>query len=165
MNISKKLAVLAASGLATITVAGGAFAYFTATGEGSGAATVGNESPWRIHNVNTDGAPTGLLPGWGGQQAVNYTVTNDSDGVQRLNSVAVTIKRDATDPASVFGAPGCLASWFNVMTSWSGADFAPLGSFNADQSRTGKAVLGMSNVDASQDACKGKNIPVIISAS
>ncbi|HVW35088.1 MAG TPA: hypothetical protein VHL53_21325 [Acidimicrobiia bacterium] len=165
MKISKKLAVIAASGLASITVAGGAWAYFTATGTGSGTATVGTSSPWNIHDVSTSGAPAGLTPG-GWQQAVNYTITNDSNGVQNLNAVAVTVKADDEHPDSVSGAPGCLTSWFDVMTSFNGADFAPLGSFNGGASKTGKAVVSMNNGGGvNQDACQGAEIPVVISAS
>jgi hypothetical protein len=165
VNISKKLAVIAASSLAAITAAGGAFAYFTADGTGDGAATVGAASPWRIDNVATSGAPGGLLPGWGGQQAVGYRITNDSAGDQYLNSVVVTVKTEPNS-TSVLGAPGCLASWFNVMTSFGGTDFAPLGNFDGSVSRTGRAVLGMNDGGGvNQDACQNKPIPVLISAS
>jgi hypothetical protein len=169
MHISKKLAVIAVSGIATITIAGSAFAYLTATGTASGAASVGQASPWTIDHVATGGAPNGLLPGSGAEQAVSYTINNVSDGVQHLNQVAVTVQTEA-DGTTVSGIPGCLAGWFNISTSFYNGNatvqFAPLGSFAGHTSRTGFAKLSMNNNgDVNQDACQGKSIPVILSAS
>lgn len=164
MRLSKKIVSGVVGGVAVLTIAGTAFAFLTATGSADGAATTGSSSPWKIDGVATTGAPSGLLPGSGAQQAVGYTITNVNDGVQKLNGVTVTVKTDA-DGTSVLGAPGCQASSFSVMTSWDGADFAPLGEFNGHQSKTGHAVIGMNNLHVDQDACQNISVPVLISAS
>ncbi|HEY4408940.1 MAG TPA: hypothetical protein VGO87_03590 [Acidimicrobiia bacterium] len=163
MRISKKISSGIIAGVATITIAGTAFAFLTATGTAEGAATTGSASPWKIDGVVTSGQPSGLLPGSGAQQAVNYTITNVNDGVQALNAVTVAVK--TADDGSVLGAPGCPASSFSVMTSWQGQDFAPLGEFNGHASKSGHAVIGMNNLHVNQDACQNINVPVLISAS
>src|SRR5205807_1829074 len=84
------------------------------------------------------GQAFGLLPGSGAQQAIDYTITNVNGGVQSLNAVAATVPADAN--GSVVGHSGCPASSFSIMTSWAGTDFAPLGEFNSQQSKTGHVV-------------------------
>ena len=160
---SKKIASAIGAGVAAFALAGTGFAFLTATGSADGAATTGVSSPWKIDGVNTTGQPSGLLPGSGAQQAVNYTITTVNDGVEKLNAVSVTIKTDGD--GSVFGAPGCTADSFSVMTSWAGADFAPLGEFNGHSIKTGHAVIGMDNLHVNQDKCQNISVPVVISAS
>ena len=160
---SKKIASAIGAGVAAFALAGSAFAFLTATGSADGAATTGASSPWKIDQVTTSGQPSGLLPGSGAQQAVNYTITNVNDGVQKLNAVTVTLKTDGN--GSVLGAPGCPADSFSVMTSWQGQDFAPLGEFNGHSFKTGHAVIGMNNLHVNQDACQNISVPVLISAS
>ncbi|MCA1842582.1 MAG: hypothetical protein LC792_05220 [Actinobacteria bacterium] len=161
MRLSKKLVSGIVAGVATVTIAGTAFAYLTATGTADGAVKTGSSSPWKIDGVATLGGD--LLPGNGFQQAVNYTITNVSGGVQKLNAVSATVKTDAD--GSVLGIPGCPADSFYVMTSWQGQDFAPLGEFNGGAAKAGHVVLGMNNLHVNQDACQNHNIPVLISAS
>ena len=111
----------------------------------------------------TSGQPSGLLPGSGAQQAIDYTITNVNGGVQSLNAVAATVPADAN--GSVVGHSGCPASSFSIMTSWAGTDFAPLGEFNSQQSKTGHVVIGMNNLHVNQDACQNISVPVVLSAS
>jgi hypothetical protein len=79
---NKKLAILAGS-IATMMVAGAAFAYWTAAGTGSGDATVGTDDGVTIGNVlfvdNASDTDTSekLYPG--SNVDVTFDITNDSD--------------------------------------------------------------------------------------
>ncbi len=166
MQISKKLAIVAASGLATITVAGGAFAYFTANGTGNGAVKVGSNSPWKFQDVARSG---GDINPNGFQQAITYNLKNESTGTQFLNGVSAEVTPDATNSDWVSGVPNCLRSWFDIQTSFGGVSFAPVGLFNASAVKSGKVVLQMNNggpgAGINQDACQNQLIPVTLTAN
>jgi uncharacterized protein YraI len=161
MRLSRKMVSGIVAGVAILTIGGTAFAYLTATGTANGAVTTGSSSPWKIDGLTTSGG--NLLPGNGFQQAIGYTITNVSGGVQNLGAVTAAVPT-ASD-GSVVGIPGCPANSFYVMTSFNNQDFAPLGEFNGGASKTGKVILGMNNLHVNQDACQNQSIPVTISAS
>jgi hypothetical protein len=169
VQISKKLAVLAASGLATITVAGGSYAYFTASGSGNGTATVGTSSPWAVtHTLTAGGA---MNPG-GFQQRVDFSVKNNSTGVQNLGSVVLSVPNNGPgDALSVQDNPGCLVSWFDIQQRPYAAEPATphsitLGDIAGGATRTGSSLIQMNNGGSvNQDACKGITLPLVITAS
>src|SRR5689334_9428063 len=111
----KVIAGVAVTALA-VGVGSAAFAYFTASGSGTGgAATVGDSTSWTVDNFNTTG--TDLYPG-SGSQTVSYDVTNGSAGDQHLNNIAATISVDSAsgDAKAANGdiITGCKAIWFSV---------------------------------------------------
>ncbi|HYL52917.1 MAG TPA: hypothetical protein VEZ15_13165 [Acidimicrobiia bacterium] len=157
--IAGGVALVATAGLAT-----GAFAYFTANGNGTGgAATVGDTTGWTVNNFNTSG--TDLYPG-SGSQTVSYDVTNASAGDQHLNSIVATISvdtasGDAKDAAGNVIA-GCKAIWFSVDNTGHAA-YATLA---ASGTESGTAVVTMpSNTIDNQDACRTHAPAVKIVAS
>ena len=144
MRFSRKfaaLSIVAASAL----VAGGAFAYFTASGSGTGSATVGSSSPWTVTDDGTSGPV--LLPG-AGVQTVSYTVTNASAGQQGLTDVVVTVD----------DSPGCDASNFTVDNSLSPGPTVLAGG----DSVSGSADITMNTSLSSQDGCQGDELVLSI---
>ena len=89
---SKKAAAIGVTAGLVLGLAGGAFAYFTASnGTDSGSATVGTSTAWNVVNNGTTGGP---LYAGAGSEVVSYTVTNPSSGHQYLKSVKVTVDAD-----------------------------------------------------------------------
>jgi hypothetical protein len=169
MQISKKLATIVASGIATVSIAGGAFAYFTATGSATGATTLGTASPWLVSGVTASG---GAMNPAGFQQRVDYSVKNTSTGTQNLGSVVVSVANNGSgDPLSVLGHPGCLVSWFDIQQRPYPAEPAAihsitLGDYTSGTTHTGSSLIQMNNGGSvNQDACQGISLPLVVSAS
>jgi hypothetical protein len=174
MQISKKLAIVAASGLATITIAGGAFAFFTDSGTGTGTATIADSTPWL---VTSGAAQGGALAPDGFQQRVDYTVKNQSTGTQNLGNVTVSVANNgATGSADdVLGFPGCKVSWFDIqqrpyaaenLANPTAAHSITLGDYRGGVSHTGSSLIQMNNGGSvNQNACGGITLPLVVTAS
>src|SRR5579863_10185497 len=87
---------LALSGLLLLLLAGGAVAYFTTSGSGTGTATVGTNSALTIHGTSA----STLYPGT--SSTVSFTVDNPSAGNQQLGTIHL---------ASVKACVGSGSSW------------------------------------------------------
>jgi hypothetical protein len=144
-RFAKRQWILVAVGAVVAALAAfGAYAFWTASGTGSGNATVGTDSGVTIVVTDTGAA---LYPG--GSATITFHVQNDS------SSSAVTVGKVVQDGA-VTGLPGgCSAADFSfgdvtlnesVAASSSGAN------------HTG--TLSMANTGANQDACKNAS-PVL----
>src|SRR6185312_8822142 len=72
-KLMRKRILVPVVAIAAIALAGIAFAYFTASGSGSGRATVGSAAGVTIDNVSFDST---LYPG--GSTVVRFTITNGS---------------------------------------------------------------------------------------
>ena len=167
-----------AFGLATVgalALAVGAYAYFTSTGNGTGAATVGNATNWTVGESGTPSTGA-LYPdasiGGANVQTHHYTVTNGGSGSQYLTKVVVSVaKNDGTAWTSQTDGtkPACSASDFSVSaapvgTAWT--DTALFGDFTAGQSKTtGVVTVEMIDNHANQDNCQGVSVPLYFSAS
>lgn len=100
-HLSKRRVIIAAVVVVALAIASGAaYAYFTAGGTGTGAATVGAASPIAI----ASDTPAGLLYPGGADVVVSVHVTNNGSGSQYVNQVS----------GSVADNGGCLGSWFQV---------------------------------------------------
>ncbi len=167
---SSKKRVAVIGGLTAVTLVGGgtAFAYWTASGTGSGTAAVGSTADWTVVQATSTGT---MYPGVG-TATVTFTATNDADsGFKRLAStdVAATIDADV-DGNIMVGAPasevvGCLASWFvptvtGATPTW-GTDVAQGGAVSIPVNVT------MTNAAANQDDCKAQspNLTLTITAA
>jgi hypothetical protein len=147
----------------SLVVAGGAVAYFTSTGSGTGNATVGSASNW----VVTTSAPTGgaLYPGTG-SDVVAYNVQNASTGYQNLAGTTAALTTDTAggvyDTTSKAFVDGCQASWFTVVNSDTGTpvDLAGGTSYTA-----GYATITMQDSGTNQNPCQGLTPQVTINAS
>ncbi|MGA2011524.1 MAG: hypothetical protein ABSH51_13490 [Solirubrobacteraceae bacterium] len=160
-RFTKRRGIAALALLATLAMAGGAYAYFSASGSGTGgAATVGATTPFAV----TFGASTGLMyPGFG-SASVAYTITNPGTGVEKLGSTLVGIANDGsgnivTGPDST-PVVGCEAAWFTA------TDNPPTyGEIQPAGSLTGSVTVTMADVASSQDVCQGVAPDITVSAS
>jgi hypothetical protein len=147
----KAVAVGITAGLA-LGVAGGAFAYFTTSGSGTGNASVGTDTALVINqdSITYSSAPDdNLYPGT--SATVTFTVDNPSSGHQFLDTISVTSV--TSDQA------GCDSTteptWFDISdTDVVQADYAP----GNGQAVTGDLTVGFNNQNVSQDVCKGATL-------
>jgi hypothetical protein len=167
--------LLVVLGIAAIAAVG-AWAFFTASGSGSGTATVGTSSALTLH-----GATVGTLyPG--ATVSISFTVDNPSSGHQQLGTIylagvkACTGAGSSWDPSLNSGAGACSNSGTEQTTCESvdpgNAGDANLSNFymldateNQDLagnatgvSATNGGTLKMNNLSSSQDSCKNANL-------
>lgn len=152
---SKKLVVGAAAVAIALGTAGGAFAYWSSTGNGTGSATTGTSSTFNV----TSGTATGgaLTPG-GPTDSVAVHVNNPSTGHQYLTGV--TAKVGNADGTTWVAIPGCSAADYTVSTvTIAAGDIAPGATVD------GTVSISMNNLASNQDACKSVTVPLYFAAS
>jgi hypothetical protein len=172
-RFTKKRVALVATPLAALALAGGAFAYFSSTGTGTGSATVGKATAFVVGQSATAGGPLYPDTAIGGANVVtdSYTVNNPSAGKQNLNQVVISVanadgsawssKTDSTKPA-------CTASDFSVGGQTAGSpwtDTSLAADYTAGQTKTGSVTVEMIDSGANQDNCQGVTVPLYFSAS
>ncbi len=154
-RITRRRALAALAGLATVAVAAAAYAYFTSTGSGTATAKVGTSSA-----VTLKGTVSGnLYPGASSQ--VSFTVDNPSTGAQRVGTITLTgITVDA-------GHSTC-----STTISGGNPDFSmPAVAVNATfpsgngQAVTPKGTLTMNDTGVSQNACQGAELTLALSSN
>ena len=88
---SKRRALFGLTAALLVVVAGGAYAYFTTNGTGTGTASVGSSSAVTLHATVTGS----LYPG--SSSPVTFTVDNPSSGKQRVGTISLlSITPDAS---------------------------------------------------------------------
>ncbi len=160
--------------LLALIVAGGAVAYFTASGSGSGSATVGTSTP-----VTLTGATSGTLyPGT--SETVTLSATNPSSGHEEVGTVHLSgIKActGGTGNDSVWNGSSCSDSTNGGHEVTACEDFNNGSSANADtadfymadvaenqdlasgsSSLTNNGTLTMNDLNSSQNACENVNL-------
>jgi hypothetical protein len=110
-----RIAVIGTAVAIVLGSGGAAYAYFTATGSGTGQATVGTTGTWQVAQNNTSGT---IYPGSGASTIV-FDVKNTGTGDQQYSNATVALANDGSGNITVGGAPvpGCLASWFTASVS------------------------------------------------
>ena len=182
MNIkrfmSKKVVAIGLAAGITLGMGGAAFAYFTSTGSGVGAAKVGSATSWTVAETAGSDNNAVLYPdhaiGGANIEKLGFTVTNPGSGSQNLTSVTVQI---ATSSGGVWSVqtdsskPACTAADFSIDGGAVGAtatDTTLAGDFTAGQvkvsSSTAVTVEMIDNV-ANQDNCQGVTPPLYFYAS
>jgi hypothetical protein len=112
LSFKGRLAKALLAAVATLVVAGGAFAYFTATGSGSGSASVGSPDELTITAVT----PTSGLLYPGGAGELDATISNPNTFSVRVNSLVL-----GSDGISVdSGHSGCNTSALHYTTQNNG---------------------------------------------
>ena len=188
--MNKKVAAIGlAAGLA-LGVAGGAFAYFTTTGNGNGSATVGTATnDW---NVTTDPAvltgdatglqpqPSSCLPGSAASgsvgtcsvyETVAYHVKNTSSGQLNLSKVVVNVDPTFSATNAAFpseAATPCTAADFSVDGGSTGSSFTDTtlsGDLAAGAIVSGTIGIVLVDNGAPQDNCQGQTVPLLLAAS
>lgn len=171
--INKRVAVVLGGGALAVLGAVAAFAFFTSSGNGTGAATVGTASAWTVGQVGTtSGGPLYPDPTVGGAnvQTNQYAVTNGGAGNQSLANVTVQV---ANSTGGVWSAQAdtnkaaCSASDFSVGgnapgTSW--VDSSLAGDKTAGQVSNGTVKVEMIDSQGNQDNCQGVSVPLYFSA-
>jgi hypothetical protein len=140
-------------GLAALVFAGGAVAYFTASGSGTGNAQVGTSTAMTISATITPPAG-GLVPG-GTAASVAFNVNNPASGNQNVGTVSLSGVQAYSDAAHTnnitgTGAGQCDTSQFSMAPVTENQD-VPSGSTALNN--PGSLVFHDSGTD--QDGCKG----------
>jgi hypothetical protein len=159
----RRIAVIGATMALVLAGGGAAFAYFTTSGSGTGAASVGTAGTYTV----TVSAPTGaaLMPGSPGQ-SFTYTVKNNGTGVQQITTASISVTPDATAAGL-----GCSAAWYQV----SGPGITTAGNPGAQTYATPVSINGgatstdpelaftvsLINEPVNQDACEN-DVPVVV---
>jgi hypothetical protein len=150
---------------AMLAIGGGAaFAYWTAAGTFDAKTNAGDSTAFTVVSEAPTGIP--LSPG-AAAQTVKVTVTNPGTGVQKLQSVVVSVAGDnASRWTKAVGELTCSASDFAVgkftvdnINDFSGAEVPANGTV------TGTVTLQMKNSNTNQDACKNAEVPLHVVAS
>jgi hypothetical protein len=134
---------------------GTAFAFWTASGSGTGVASTGTSAAFTV----TSSAPTGgpLTPG-GAAETIAFTVTNPGTGSQKVSSVVVSV---ATSAGTAWTAvAGCSALDYSV-----GTPTITYGEIAGGASLSGTVTLTMNDLATSQDACKSASVPLYFTAT
>jgi hypothetical protein len=144
-----------------VVVAGGAYAFFTSSGSGSGGASVGSASNWTVTPAAATGGP--LFPG-AGTQTITYTVTNPSSGHQSLTATTAVVKSSGGNVTQGGTAvSGCLASWFTATNT--APTPLPQNLAGSATSTGGSVAVTMQDSGTAQDVCQGVQPDITISAS
>jgi hypothetical protein len=135
---------LVAGGLvATMALGGIAFAFFSATGSGSGTASVGTSHALDITQV---GSVSGLVPN-GPAQTINYKVTNNTAGAEQVNQVTTTVA--SVTSLAIVGDEACDASMFTIVDGLAiNQNLQPAGT------ATGTATIKLVDDGNNQDNCQ-----------
>jgi hypothetical protein len=150
--------------IAVVAGSGVAYAFWSTTGAGTGAAGVGTNT---AVVVTQNGSPAGLVPG-GTAQPIDFTVTNPSA------TAPVQIRTVVIGFGSGFAA-GCTAADFTLVQPSKPSVGTPLalaaGAFLAFTSvGTGStaptgASIAMVNSGSNQDGCKTSSVPLTFTVS
>ena len=166
MKLRYKVGFGVATGAAVLGMAGGAFAYFTGSGAGTGTASVGGTATWHVAKSGTSGT---MFPG-AGTSTVTFTVTNNGTGYEGIDSASQvtptinTVGGNGTNAGDVTSdsadVPGCLASWFTPSLGTAspayGTSVAPTtGTYSIPVNVTMSNAVDGSGNGINQDACKG----------
>jgi hypothetical protein len=146
--ITKRRAFFALTAALVVAVAGGAYAYFTTSGSGTGTAAVGSSSAVTLHATVTGS----LYPGT--SSPVSFTVDNPSTGKQRVGTISlssITVDAGHSECSTVItgGNPD-----FTMAAVAVNATFA---SGNA-QAVTPTGSLTMNETGTNQDKCQGATL-------
>ena len=168
-NLSKKAkTIIAGAAIAGLASAGGAYAYWTTTGSGTGQATAGTTSTFTV--ASTNGTAVLLSPN-GPTQASTFTVHNPGSGNQKLSQVVVSIMNaDGVTPWASAG--GCTAADFSIngVAAGNSANVAVLDLLTPNgtagsTSASYPVTIQMVDTGSPQNGCKGVSVPLYYAAS
>ncbi len=150
--IKRRRVLAAVAGVALLVAAGGAYAYFTNTGGGTSAATVGTSTAIVIHGTSA----STLYPGT--SSVVSFTLDNGSPGAQFVNKIHLaSVAADA-------GHPTCavvLNTDFSMPDVTVAHDFAA----GSGQTVTPTGTVTMADTGVSQDPCQGAALTLTFTTS
>lgn len=111
----RRIAIVVGASAIVLVGGGAAFAYFTASGSGTGSATVGSTGAWAVSEAGTSGGP--IYPG-SGSEVITFNVQNTGTGDQQYASASPLVNADGGGNIqtgnSNTSVTGCSASWFTA---------------------------------------------------
>jgi hypothetical protein len=153
--ITKRRAVFVLTAALVVAVAGGAYAYFTTAGTGTGTASVGASSAVTLHATVTGS----LYPGT--SSPVTLTVDNPSSGQQRVGTVSLSsITVDASHSECVVTSSGENPA-FTMAAVTVNKTFGP----GNGQAITPTGTLAMNDTGVSQDKCQGATLTLHLTSN
>jgi hypothetical protein len=159
-RITKKRAIVALTVVAALAVAGGAIAYFTAGGTGTGSASVGSASNVK---VNQTSSISGLYPG-ATPVALSGNFDNTGSGPVNIGSVTAVVSGVtalAGNDHATNGKPDCTTNDFEIGGTSNNPGSIPTGtSVGAWNNLT----VDMKETGANQDNCQGASIQITYTA-
>jgi copper(I)-binding protein len=152
----KRSAALLAAGVIGLATAGGAYAYWTSPGGGTGTATTAGGTTTAL--VVTGNVPNAMFPG-DAAQTVTATVKNTGTENYKLQSVKAYVTTNKTDCDGsnylLNGNAAPTTSDSAVTIDVASADVAPAAT------KTGTFTMQFNNKsDTNQDACKGAAVTI-----
>jgi hypothetical protein len=112
----RRIAVIGTAAAIVLGSGGAAYAYFTASGTGTGSATVGSSGTWQVTQNNTTGT---IYPG-SGTSTITFDVKNTGTGDQQYAKSEAAVNHDSNGDITTGGGTsvtGCKASWFTTSVS------------------------------------------------
>ncbi len=156
----KRSAALLAAGVIGLATAGGAYAYWTSNGGGTGTATTATGTSTAL--VVTGNATSAMFPG-DSAQTVTATVKNSGSESYKLQGLKAYVTTGATDCDStdykLNGAPAPSTEATAVSITVTPIDLAP------NATTTGTFTMQFNNKTTNQDACKGAAVTIHYVAS
>jgi hypothetical protein len=154
-----KKRIVALGAVASLAVAGAAFAYFTDSGSGSGTAGVGSSAGYTV--AVTTGTQA-LFPA-GPTNSVHVLVTNNGHGAQRISSlVPTTVTADKAGCVTAFSSGGSNDPtkdfYIAPITVPANTTLAPAGS--AGNTYATDTTVQMNDTGVSQDNCQGATLTI-----
>jgi hypothetical protein len=149
IHVKRSFKVVAGSAVVGLVAAGGAFAYWTADGTGTGSVTTDTTQALTvIQTVDT----TKLTPG-GPAIALHGMVLNPNAGIH-INGITATVGN--------MPGTGCDPAWFTVTGPAPAMDLV----FNNDPTLNrlnlwSGITIGLRNEPVNQDGCKGLAVPIV----
>jgi hypothetical protein len=142
LSLSKKTTAIVAAGILTVATAGGAYAYWTSQGSGTGSATTGTTTALTI---TQSGTVANLIPG-GTAGALDVTASNSATFSQAIGNITAT----PTYPT------GCDASNWTITPVTNGPTTVNASSTSDVIHVATVALIDLPSVN--QNACKGASI-------
>lgn len=144
---------------AVLGTGGAAFAYFAASGSGTGSATVGAAGTWTVTAATAKGGP--LYPDGTSSETIVFTVMNTGSGQQEYTTATPTVAADGSGFITQGGNPvgNCYANWFNASIATPATDDPGINTEIGGGKSTKVTVTVTMPADANdnQTACAGKS--------
>ncbi len=153
----RRLPVVAAVVAAVAVLAVVAYAFWSASGAGTGSGTTDNPGAQSV-SVTQTSSNTGLYPG--SSIALGGTISNNTTTPVKVASVTGTV----TSVDATHAAAGCNAGDYSVTGTSSITGAGSVAGGGGTQSWSGLS-LQMTNSASNQDACKGATVNVSYSAN
>jgi len=110
----RRIAIVVGASAMVLAGGGAAFAYFTASGSGTGAATVGSTGSWGVSQASSTGT---IFPG-SGSSVITFNVKNNGSADQQFSLAQATVNSSGGDITQGGNAVAtCSSTWFNASVS------------------------------------------------